>query len=168
MRAAREIIPFAMQHIPRKQWPITELLTFANVFETLPGATPDDQVLAIDWRDFVFAALESGINAFEIGHTSVPMLAGVAEAFAAMERRLFVVSWRTSLSGGALETSQRVRELANAMLLSAWTDETISLPLNGARYAKLLNQKAAASARRKPKKVVASAPAADFSKSFAR
>ncbi|MEI8088405.1 MAG: Gfo/Idh/MocA family oxidoreductase [Opitutaceae bacterium] len=59
-------------------------------------------------------------------------------------------------------------ELANAMLLSAWTDETISLPLNGARYAKLLNQKAAASARRKPKKVVASAPAADFSKSFAR
>jgi predicted dehydrogenase len=60
-------------------------------------------------------------------------------------------------------------ELANAMLLSAWTDETIALPLNSARYAKLLAQKAAASARKKPKKVVApAATGADFAKSFGR
>lgn len=73
---------------------------------------------ATDWRDFVFAALEAGINAFEIGHTSVAMLGGVAEAFAAVERRLYVVSWRTSLSGGAFETSKRVRELAESLGLA--------------------------------------------------
>ena len=51
----------------------------------------------------------------------------------------------------------------------AWTDETIALPLNSARYAKLLAQKAAASARKKPKKVVAPATTgAEFAKSFGR
>ena len=42
---------------------------------------------ANDWRDFVFAALEAGINTFDIGQTSPNMLTGVAEAFAAVERR---------------------------------------------------------------------------------
>jgi hypothetical protein len=84
---------------------------------------------AVDWRDFVFAALEAGINAFEIGHTSVAMLGGVAEAFAAMERRLFVVSWRTTLSGGALETSQRVRELAAGLGLQQI--DMLTLELDG-------------------------------------
>ncbi len=84
---------------------------------------------AVDWRDFVFAALEAGINAFEIGHTSVAMLTGAAEAFAAMERRLFVVSWRTDLSGGALETSQRVRDLA--MSLGLTQIDLLTLDLDG-------------------------------------
>ena len=60
-------------------------------------------------------------------------------------------------------------ELANAMLLSAWTDETIALPLDGARYEKFLNQKIAASARsKKPKKKVVVAGGDDFAKSFGR
>lgn len=73
---------------------------------------------AADWRSFVFAALEAGINTFEIGHTSVPMLVGVAEAFAAVERRLFMVGWRTTLSGGAIETAQRTNALAASLGLT--------------------------------------------------
>lgn len=73
---------------------------------------------ADDWRDFVFAAMEAGINTFEIGQTSVPMLMGAAEAFAALERRLFVVGWRTTLSGGVLETSRRVGDLAASLGLT--------------------------------------------------
>jgi len=70
---------------------------------------------ANDWRDFVFAALEAGVNSFEIGCPSPRMLNGVAEAFAAVERRLFLVTWRTSLSGGALEIRHRVRDLTQSL-----------------------------------------------------
>ncbi len=60
-------------------------------------------------------------------------------------------------------------ELANAMLLSAWTDETVVLPLDAARYEKFLRQKIAASAKSRPKKKkVAKAGGDDFSKSFGR
>jgi predicted dehydrogenase len=55
-------------------------------------------------------------------------------------------------------------ELANAMLLSSFEKETISLPLDGARYEKLLRHRIAES---KTKSVVVSAVgAADLSKSF--
>lgn len=70
---------------------------------------------ANDWRDFVFAALEAGVNSFEIGCPSPRMLNGVAEAFAAVERRLFLVTWRTGLSGGVLEIRHRVRDLAHSL-----------------------------------------------------
>jgi hypothetical protein len=82
---------------------------------------------ANDWRDFVFAAMESGVNAFEIGHTSVPLLVGVAEAFAAVERRLFIISWRTTLSGGAVETARRVNDLADSLGLTQIDLLTIEL-----------------------------------------
>jgi predicted dehydrogenase len=61
-------------------------------------------------------------------------------------------------------------ELANAMLLSAWTDETIALPLDAARYEKLLLQKIADSAKNRPKKKkkVVKASGDDFAKSFGR
>jgi hypothetical protein len=60
-------------------------------------------------------------------------------------------------------------ELANAMLLSAWTDETITLPLDAARYEKLLQQKIADSAKKRPKKKkIVKASGDDFAKSFGR
>ncbi len=60
-------------------------------------------------------------------------------------------------------------ELANAMLLSAWTDETIALPLDAARYERMLQQKIADSARRRPKKKkTVAASGEDFSKSFGK
>ncbi|HEY8967020.1 MAG TPA: Gfo/Idh/MocA family oxidoreductase [Candidatus Methylacidiphilales bacterium] len=58
-------------------------------------------------------------------------------------------------------------ELANAMLLSAFEDETVSLPLDGKRYEALLQRKIAESKEKKQKKAKPGAPAADFAKSFA-
>ncbi len=57
-------------------------------------------------------------------------------------------------------------ELANAMLLSAWTDKTVELPLNGRTYERHLRKQIAASKPRKKKKVAAST--SDFSSSFGR
>lgn len=73
---------------------------------------------AADWRDLVFAAMESGVNAFEIGQTSKAMRAGVAEAFAAIDRRLLVISWRTPLADGAPEIAQRAHDVADGLGLS--------------------------------------------------
>jgi len=57
-------------------------------------------------------------------------------------------------------------ELANAMLISAWTEKPVSLPINGKKYERLLKAKIAESAKRgKKKKVIVAAPA-DFTKSF--
>jgi predicted dehydrogenase len=55
-------------------------------------------------------------------------------------------------------------ELANAMLLSSFEGETISLPLDGARYEKLLRLKMAESKAKTG--VVPAAAVGDFSKSF--
>lgn len=57
-------------------------------------------------------------------------------------------------------------ELANAMLLSAWTDSEVSLPLDGKKYEKLLKQKIATSTASKKKKKVVKAGGEDFTKSF--
>ena len=59
-------------------------------------------------------------------------------------------------------------ELANAMLYSAWTDSTVTLPLDGRKYERALKQKIAESAasKRKKRKVVVSND--DFAKSFGR
>ncbi|HUR59313.1 MAG TPA: Gfo/Idh/MocA family oxidoreductase [Opitutaceae bacterium] len=53
-------------------------------------------------------------------------------------------------------------ELANAILLSAWTTKTVSLPLDGAVYERALQEKIAAS---KPKTASATKAVVDFSKS---
>ena len=54
-------------------------------------------------------------------------------------------------------------ELANAMLLSSYENETISLPLDGARYEAFLRRKISES---KAKDAAVVAPTGDFSKSF--
>jgi len=84
---------------------------------------------AADWRDFVFSALEIGINSFEIGHTNGSMLAGVAEAFAAVERRLFMVGLRTTLTGGAIEAAQSAKALADSLGLTQI--DILTLELDG-------------------------------------
>jgi predicted dehydrogenase len=56
-------------------------------------------------------------------------------------------------------------EFANAALYSSWTDQSVDLPLDGAAYEKMLQQKIAES--KFEKKVVASS-AEDFTKSFTR
>lgn len=58
-------------------------------------------------------------------------------------------------------------ELANAMLLSAWTAKPVALPIDGKKYERLLKAKIAESAKKgKKKKVVEVAPV-DFAKSHA-
>jgi predicted dehydrogenase len=57
-------------------------------------------------------------------------------------------------------------ELANAMIMSTWTDETIALPLDAVRYERLLQERIAASTVRKEKRP--SAGGADFTSSFGR
>ncbi len=57
-------------------------------------------------------------------------------------------------------------ELANAMLMSGWTGETVELPIDAARYEALLKEKIAGSKMKKKKKVAVSGD--DFTKSFGR
>jgi predicted dehydrogenase len=60
----------------------------------------------------------------------------------------------------------RSLELANAMLLSTWTDRTIELPMNARAYAGFLKKKIAGS---KPKQRIKTKTSADdFAKSFAK
>jgi predicted dehydrogenase len=56
-------------------------------------------------------------------------------------------------------------ELANAMLLSAWRDETVELPLDARRYARLLRQRIRQS---RPKAAAPPPPVADLARSFNR
>ncbi len=58
-------------------------------------------------------------------------------------------------------------ELANAMLLSAWTEQPVELPLDAAAYSKHL-KKRIASSRFKDKKASPAAVSVDLSRSFAR
>lgn len=53
LRAAREVMPFAMMFVPRNKWPLGALRTFADIYERMPGADANDQAVAIDFRDFV-------------------------------------------------------------------------------------------------------------------
>jgi predicted dehydrogenase len=59
-------------------------------------------------------------------------------------------------------------ELANSMLLSAWTEKPVSLPIDGKKYERLLKAKIAESAKKGKKKKVVEATPLDFSKSFAK
>jgi hypothetical protein len=77
-----------------------------------------------DWRDVVFAALEAGINSFEIGHTSPALLNGAAEAMAAVERRLFVVGWGAPLTQ---DTAHHARDMAAALGLKSLDMLTLAL-----------------------------------------
>ena len=57
-------------------------------------------------------------------------------------------------------------ELANAMLMSAWTDKAVTFPIDGKKYERLLKAKIAASKASKKKKKAVKVTGDDFSKSF--
>ena len=59
-------------------------------------------------------------------------------------------------------------ELANSMLLSAWTDKEVTLPIDGKKYERLLKQKIAESAAKKKKKKIVKVSGDDFAKSLVR
>jgi predicted dehydrogenase len=59
-------------------------------------------------------------------------------------------------------------ELANSMLLSAWTQKPVTLPLDGKKYERLLKAKIAESAKNGRKKKVVAVVPVDFAKSFGK
>lgn len=59
-------------------------------------------------------------------------------------------------------------ELANAMILSGWTDKPVTLPIDGKKYERLLKAKIAESAKKGKKKAVKEAAPVDFTKSFGK
>jgi hypothetical protein len=59
-------------------------------------------------------------------------------------------------------------ELANSMILSAWLDKPVTLPIDGRKYERLLKAKITESARKGKKKVVKEAAPVDFAKSFGK
>jgi aryl-alcohol dehydrogenase-like predicted oxidoreductase len=55
---------------------------------------------AVDWIPFIYAALENGINAFEIVGRHPDLIDGAGEAFRAVDRKLLFVAWRLGWSAG--------------------------------------------------------------------
>jgi hypothetical protein len=63
-----------------------------------------------DWVSLIYAALESGINAFEITGSQPTLIDGVGQALQAIDRRLVFVAWRL---GWSISTSgQPVRDFS--------------------------------------------------------
>lgn len=66
---------------------------------------------ANDWRNLIFAALENGINSFEVDGAVPALLDGAAQAFASVERRLLFIGWRLRATGGLPLTAQAVHDM---------------------------------------------------------
>ena len=70
-----------------------------------------------DWVSLIYAALESGINAFEITGSQPTLVDGVGQALQAIDRRLVFVAWRL---GWSISTSgQAVRDFSPEGLAGA-------------------------------------------------
>ncbi|SFK32831.1 hypothetical protein [Caulobacter sp. UNC279MFTsu5.1] len=69
-----------------------------------------------DWRKLIFAALESGINSFEIDGVSPALIEGAAEAFSTVERRLLFIGWRLRGSLDRALKAQAVHDMIDQAL----------------------------------------------------
>jgi aryl-alcohol dehydrogenase-like predicted oxidoreductase len=63
-----------------------------------------------DWVSLIYAALESGINAFEITGSQPTLIDGVGQALQAIDRRLVFVGWRLGWSNST--SGQPVRDFS--------------------------------------------------------
>ncbi|OYX73824.1 MAG: hypothetical protein B7Y81_01595 [Caulobacter sp. 32-67-35] len=70
-----------------------------------------------EWRALVFAAIENGVNSFQIDGSSPALLQGAAEAFASVERRLLFLTWRLRDEAG-----QITRDIVDRMMAAAFDD----------------------------------------------
>jgi aryl-alcohol dehydrogenase-like predicted oxidoreductase len=71
---------------------------------------------AEDWRGLVYAALESGINTFEVDGVSPALIDGAAQAFGSVERRLLFISWRLRAGGDGALKAQVARDIIDQAL----------------------------------------------------
>ena len=69
-----------------------------------------------DWRKLIFAALESGINSFEIDGVSPALIEGATEAFSTVERRLLFIGWRLRGSMDRALKAQAVHDMIEQAL----------------------------------------------------
>lgn len=69
-----------------------------------------------DWRKLIFAALESGINSFEIDGVSPALIEGATEAFSTVERRLLFIAWRLRGSSDRALRAQAVHDMIEQAL----------------------------------------------------
>jgi aryl-alcohol dehydrogenase-like predicted oxidoreductase len=69
-----------------------------------------------DWRKLIFAALESGINSFEIDGVSPALIEGATEAFSTVERRLLFIGWRLRGSSDRALRAQAVHDMIEQAL----------------------------------------------------
>jgi aryl-alcohol dehydrogenase-like predicted oxidoreductase len=69
-----------------------------------------------DWRKLIFAALENGINSFEIDGVSSALIEGAAEAFSTVERRLLFIGWRLRGSLDRALKAQAVHDMIDQAL----------------------------------------------------
>lgn len=60
------------------------------------------------WRTFIFAAMESGVNCFELAAGCDAVCAGLQGALQAVERRLLFLSWRICGDAGQPLTAEQV------------------------------------------------------------
>ena len=69
-----------------------------------------------DWRAFLYAAMESGVNCFDMQAGSQVMCAGMQAALQAVERRLLFLSWRICGAPGKPLTAQAISQSVRAGL----------------------------------------------------
>ena len=72
---------------------------------------------ASEWRALVFAAIENGVNSFQIDGSSPALLQGAAEAFASVERHLRFLTWRLRD-----EAEQLTRDVVDNMMAAAFDE----------------------------------------------
>lgn len=69
-----------------------------------------------DWRKLIFAALENGINSFEIDGVSPTLIEGATEAFSTVERRLLFIGWRLRAFSDRALRAQAVHDMIEQAL----------------------------------------------------
>jgi aryl-alcohol dehydrogenase-like predicted oxidoreductase len=73
-----------------------------------------------DWVELIYAALENGINGFDVAYPDAPLVEGLAQAFAGFDRKLAFVAWRLGGRAGAADFSARgLMEQVKAALAGA-------------------------------------------------
>lgn len=76
----------------------------------------DPRLKTSDWRRLIWAALESGINSFEIDGGSPALIEGASQAFSSVERRLLFISWRLRALGESAVRAQAVLDMVDRAL----------------------------------------------------
>ena len=69
------------------------------------------------WRALVFAAMENGVNCFEVTSGSDVLALGVGEALSAVERRLIFLGWRLRGAATGSITARDIADLIRNALL---------------------------------------------------